>query len=227
MYSKGTLARAMRLWAVTAAAFAASAGAQAAVTIHRSFRSRDVGLGGGASVSVPVDSRIANALDSRDADKDGLVIIGKVTRVMDGDTLWVTPTRGFRTKVRICGIDAPESGQPFFNDSKKALSSEVFGKTVKVEIVSRATGGDVVGKVFLEDRDIGSEMVRGGFAWSDSSSGKLGKADYSKEQAYARQERLGLWKQTYPVNPRNWRNGERAPILRSNTADASKFPSLR
>ena len=34
-----------------------------AITVHRSFRSRDVGFGGGAGASVPVDSRVAAALD--------------------------------------------------------------------------------------------------------------------------------------------------------------------
>ena len=35
-----------------------------AATIHRSFKSRDVGFGGGASVSVPVETKIAQALDA-------------------------------------------------------------------------------------------------------------------------------------------------------------------
>ena len=41
----------------------------AAITIHRSFRSREVGFGGGVSASVPVDAKVAQALDAA-AEKD-------------------------------------------------------------------------------------------------------------------------------------------------------------
>jgi len=65
------------------------AGLCGAWTFHRSFTHRDVGFGTTAKVSVPVESRVAAALDEgrkKQAAKT-LSIIGKVTRVSDGDTL--------------------------------------------------------------------------------------------------------------------------------------------
>ena len=49
----------------------------AAVTIHRSFRTREVGFGGGVSASVPVDAKVAAALDEaeeKDAAKTKVII---------------------------------------------------------------------------------------------------------------------------------------------------------
>ena len=53
------------------------------VTIHRSFRTREVGIGRGAGVVVPVERKVAEALDRQareDAEKR-LKIVGRVTKV--------------------------------------------------------------------------------------------------------------------------------------------------
>jgi len=48
-----------------------------AATIHRSFSSREVGFGGGAGVSVPIDSRVAAALDEGAGFWEGLTLLIK------------------------------------------------------------------------------------------------------------------------------------------------------
>lgn len=45
-------------------------------------------------------------------------LVGNVTKVSDGDTVWVTDNKGEREKIRLNGIDAPESTQAF---GKKGL----------------------------------------------------------------------------------------------------------
>ena len=59
---------------------------------------------------------------------------GKVVGVHDGDTLTLLTGRRKAIKVRLEGIDAPEIGQAFGNNSKQALSEMVFGKTVRIVI---------------------------------------------------------------------------------------------
>ena len=65
-----------------------------AVTIHRSFRTREAGVGfgtGTASVAYPVDARVDKAIDEarqKEAAKTK-VIIGRCTKVSDGDTITV------------------------------------------------------------------------------------------------------------------------------------------
>ena len=59
---------------------------------------------------------------------------GVVTRVSDGDTLWVRPVNGGKPrKLRIDGIDAPEICQTWGVKSREALSSRVLNQTVLVQ----------------------------------------------------------------------------------------------
>jgi endonuclease YncB( thermonuclease family) len=58
--------------------------------------------------------------------------IGKVTKVTDGDTINVLTTDNKLHKIRLEGIDAPESGQPLGDKSKQALTAKVLNKQVTV-----------------------------------------------------------------------------------------------
>ena len=56
---------------------------------------------------------------------------GKCIGVTDGDTIKVLRS-GQETKIRLEGIDCPESGEPFSAKAKKLTSSLAFGKTFTV-----------------------------------------------------------------------------------------------
>lgn len=58
-------------------------------------------------------------------------ITGKVVGVSDGDTINVLQDRT-QYKIRLYGIDCPESGQDFGNRAKKFVSDMVYGKQVQV-----------------------------------------------------------------------------------------------
>ena len=83
----------------------------AAVTIHRSFRTREAGRGfgtGAAGVAYPVDAKIDKAIDEarqKEAEK-AKVIIGRCTKVSDGDTIHVVTDGNVKFKVRLDRIDA-------------------------------------------------------------------------------------------------------------------------
>ncbi|EPK8952834.1 thermonuclease family protein, partial [Klebsiella pneumoniae] len=66
---------------------------------------------------------------------------GKVTRVLDGDTIEVlqdkTPVR-----VRLANIDAPEKKQPFGSWSSKQLKSLIAGQPVTVTYMQKDRGND-------------------------------------------------------------------------------------
>ncbi len=59
-------------------------------------------------------------------------ITGKVVGVSDGDTITVLDASNQQHKIRLDGIDAPESNQDFGARAKQSLSDLVFGKTVTV-----------------------------------------------------------------------------------------------
>jgi endonuclease YncB( thermonuclease family) len=54
---------------------------------------------------------------------------GKVVRVADGDTIEVLRD-GAPIRIRLQGVDSPETHQPFGTRAKQATSELAFGKTV-------------------------------------------------------------------------------------------------
>ena len=198
----------------------------AAVTIHRSFRTREAGFGfgtGTAGVAYPVDAKIDKAIDEarqKEAEKTK-VIIGKVTKVSDGDTIHVVTDGNVKFKVRLDRIDAPESDQPYGKESTAYLSSLIRGKTVRVEWVKKDQYGRVLGIVYLDKieqsnnpnnrtirQDVNLTMVATGNAWHYSYFDKT--AEYASAEAEARQNRRGLWSaDEKPVNPYEWRKAKR------------------
>ena len=150
----------MRLTAALLTVLLVSASASA-VTLHRSFRSRDVGFGGGAGVSVPVDSRVAAAMDEAQAKaaQKKLKVIGKVTAVLDAHTIAVTPTGGFRNEVVLLGVPVPPPDHPLAGDMKSSLRSLTFGRTVTVEYNLKEQSGRIWGRVLLGKLDVNAWLT--------------------------------------------------------------------
>ena len=57
-------------------------------------------------------------------------IAGRVVGITDGDTLTVLDGANREVRVRLAAIDTPESGQPYGDRARRALSGLAFGKTV-------------------------------------------------------------------------------------------------
>jgi endonuclease YncB( thermonuclease family) len=104
---------------------------------------------------------------------------GSVTAVSDGDTFKIGTIEGTRLKIRLYGIDAPETekinrstgmiskqGQPYGEEAFGALKSKILGKKVRVDIIDIDRYKRMVGIVYLNDRNINLEMVKEGWAWA-------------------------------------------------------------
>jgi endonuclease YncB( thermonuclease family) len=105
-----------------------------------------------------------------------------VTHVVDGDTFDIREAR--RTvRIRICGIDAPESRERGGAEATRALRSIVENRTVRCVQVGGGTPCDgrseatsynrIVAQCFVGTTDIATEMVRRGQAcdWPFFSGG--------------------------------------------------------
>lgn len=130
-------------------------------------------------------------------------IQGKVVGVADGDTITVL-SNGKQIRVRLQGIDSPESGQAFGARAKEFTSSLAFGQTVILRDKGRDRNGRLLAEVMLPDgRSLNRELVRAGFAWwfrKYSSDQELARLE-----AEARAERRGLWADADPVPPWEYR----------------------
>ena len=151
-------------------------------------------------------------------------IIGKVVGVSDGDTITVLDASNKQHKIRLDGIDAPESNQDFGSRAKQSLSDLVFGKTVTVTSRKNDRYGRVLGKVTLDGKDINLEQINRGMAWFYTHyAAELNREDataYGKAEAQARYEKRGLWADASPVPPWDFRRGKTAK------ASGSKPPAV-
>ena len=110
---------------------------------------------------------------------------GKVTRVTDGDSLWVEPaTPGAPVELRLEGIDAPEICQAWGPEAKQELSDRVLGQQVSVKTVGRDMHGRTLGTLYLGTQNINKLMVQEGHAWS--SRYKYDRGPYVADERMAK-----------------------------------------
>ena len=92
-------------------------------------------------------------------------LTGRVIAIADGDTFTLLTADKQQIKIRLAEIDAPESGQPYGNKSKQALSGLIFGKDVKVITQTKDRYGRTVGWPHVDGISVSEEMLRLGAAW--------------------------------------------------------------
>jgi micrococcal nuclease len=107
--------------------------------------------------------------------------IKEVTKIVDGDTIDVVIDLGFdvmfKSRVRMAGIDAPESRTRDLDEKKLGLEAKEYLKhavesatdiVIKTEkINSSEKYGRILGWVYLDGSDISinDEMIQKGYAW--------------------------------------------------------------
>lgn len=136
-------------------------------------------------------------------------ILGGGARVIDGDTLDVDGK-----KVRLHGIDAPESRQTCRrgfrawacgDDAKRALERLIGVSGVKCEERSKDRYGRSVANCRVGRHDINAWMVRNGWAVAYR---QYGGGAYAADEAVARIRKAGIWSSRF-VMPWDWRKGKR------------------
>jgi endonuclease YncB( thermonuclease family) len=157
------------------------------------------------------------------------VIRGRVIGIADGDTITVLDAAKTQYRIRLQGIDAPESSQAFGSRSKQHLSDLVFDKEVSVEWEKRDRYGRILGKVLVGGRDACLAQVQTGMAWhykyyQDEQSPEDRRL-YARAEQEARVARRGLWADPDPVPPWDFRRGGRQPSRQPSPQAATKPPT--
>lgn len=128
-----------------------------------------------------------------------------VTKVVDGDTFWVDNGTSKGIKIRLTGIDAPESQKRwkreegyYGKESKAYLTQLLKDKKVRLEtdIDSLDRYGRTLSYVYLEDNTfVNALLVKKGYAQIMTISPNVKHADFFYElQVEARENKRGLWK---------------------------------
>ncbi len=153
----------------------------------------------------------------------------RVVVVIDGDTVMVVrdcsrpqaPEAGapqhcaanLPQKIRLAEIDAPEKDQPGGEESRQALAHTALKKQVRVQVEAVDKYQRLVAHLSINGVSVNEAQVRSGMAWEYSG--------YHRNQAYlalqeeAQHARRGLWAQSHPIPPWEWRKTHQsdAPAL--------------
>lgn len=135
-------------------------------------------------------------------------LIGMVVKVSDGDSITVLADN-IQHKVRLGAIDAPERWQAFGSKSRKSLAELIAGQMVLVDYNKRDKYDRIVGKVLLQDMDVGLEQVRRGMAWHykqyEQEQDVEDRSAYAQAEYLAQHDQLGLWADSHPIPPWEFR----------------------
>lgn len=117
--------------------------------------------------------------------------------VIDGDTLAAGDVR-----IRIHGMDAPESDQPQGGAATRHMISLVKGKVLTVYPIEPDIYGRLVARVSVRGVDLGARMVSDGYAIVPPQARRL----YGKLERQARKAKIGLWRNGRIQDPKAWRD---------------------
>mgnify|MGYP006303776527 CR=1 FL=1 len=131
---------------------------------------------------------------------------GHIQRVKDGDTVVVSLDGGGAVDVRLWGIDAPETSQPYGPAATKAAQKIASGQPCRLRALDRDRYGRVVGRVVAGGVNLGRSLVKSGYAWHDRRYAP-GASRLHELEREARAEAKGLWTQANPTPPWDWRAG--------------------
>jgi endonuclease YncB( thermonuclease family) len=154
-------------------------------------------------------------------------LFGQVVGIHDGDTLTLLTPENRQVRIRLAGIDAPESRQPYGSRAQQELSTLSFRKQARVVVQDTDRYSRTVGQVWVDRLNVNAELVHRGAAWV--------YPQYNRDpalpglEAAARQAQRGLW--ALPVNERQppwvWRHGgqQTTPAAPQQSAPAQSRPA--
>lgn len=147
---------------------------------------------------------VALSASAQDAQREDEVYSARVSRVFDGDTVWVKPLAGgpYR-KLRLDGIDAPEICQSGGEASREVLARRVLNQVVEVRVRAQDDYGRGVARLNHQGDDVAAWLVANGQAWSYRWRSSLGP--FADEEALARKSKRGVFKDAAAELPRDFR----------------------
>ncbi|CAL9127846.1 unnamed protein product [Musa textilis] len=110
-------------------------------------------------------------------------------------------------RIRLRGIDAPESEMPYGKEAKAELLKLVEGKPLTIHVYGVDRYGRRVGDVYCGGIFVQERMLKGGFAWHYATYDQ--RPEFARWEKEARAARRGLWASSHPEKPWEWRKSRR------------------
>ncbi len=184
------------------------------VTWHKTaFHKITAGVGGYATRPEAAWRKASKRVEELGARKErqpppDFDLTGRVTGVLDGDSIVMLDQSGRKYTIRLFGIDTPERGQAYADTARNLMRKMVLGESVGVVKIEIDRFNRTVGTVYLDDTNINLAMVAGGHAWWYRRYAPHDRLLEAAQQE-AREADRGLWALPDPVPPWEWRRARR------------------
>lgn len=133
-------------------------------------------------------------------------LIVKPLKVIDGDTLYVKLTDNSSMKIRLYGVDTPETKQTYGPKAKQFTELFVKDKSLTVNSFKKDIYGRTIAEVLVDGKSLNASLIETGNAWVYTAYCKREVCkNWMLLQEAARQNKVGLWKYKKPVAPWIWR----------------------
>jgi micrococcal nuclease len=134
-----------------------------------------------------------------------------VKRVIDGDSILVQDPKDNNKEyeVQLEGLDAPELKQEFGKESSEALAKLIEKRELRISWKSKDNFERLLAQVYVGDTHINSEMLKSGMAWHFKRYNK--SEALAKLETEAKEAKKGLWKNSSPTAPWDYRKENKAP----------------
>lgn len=176
------------------------------------------------ALALVVTALTPRALDAREPVPS---IDGVALDVQDGDSFTMRTDDGRRLRVRVSGIDAPESTQPHADVSRRRLGELLRERRLRIDPVKRDVFERTVARVWVlgdddPPRDAALAQLDAGLAWHFTRyRADQTPADYlryARAERDARARRAGLWRADTAEPPWEFRARARRDESRGSTA---------
>lgn len=113
----------------------------------------------------------------------------QVTKIIDGDTIQLNDS----SRVRLLGINTPEKNQPFHEQAKQFLASQVENQTIQIESHGNDKYSRTLAHVFKDSKNINAQILSTGLATLYYYDKDSHYEELMKAEKQARESSLGLW----------------------------------
>ncbi len=148
----------------------------------------------------------------------GQTVEGNAVTWFDGDTITVRQNSGKYLRVRLSGIDSPETRQTHGIECKALIKSVTERRKLELDILGKDIYKRSLARIYVrsnstEEPDIGDLslfMIQHGCGWEYGSALDV-KDDYQDAEQIARAAHVGLWFESNPMPPVQFRTGGTCP----------------
>ena len=166
----------------------------------------------------------------------GAILEGRVTQVLDGDTIGIRDRNNTTFRVRLQGMDAPEKTQAYGPEARQLLTKLTLNHDVEIIWNAKDSYGRIIGKVTIVrscpscpryklanqdgtcsagdcEKDVCLQMISEGLAWHfkkyEQSQSLEDRELYNATEKSVRQQQKGLWADPNRQPPWDYRQQQR------------------